>query len=156
MSLARKLSTDAMILLLYAILIAALLTLAVSGAGLFAAVSEARAEHSRQRAALSYVQSQVCALEGGELVTLAAGPEGDMLCLREPDSDFETRIYLYEGTLCSLLCRQSDAMSAPEQGERICQLQLLEFSWKNAGLLEIRADGMTAYAACFGGGSHAR
>lgn len=154
MSLKRRLSTDAMTLLLYTVLIAALLTLVVSGAKLYAAATETRAEHTRQRAALSYVQSQVCALEGGGLVGLAPGPEGNMLCLREPEGAFETRIYLYDGTLRSLLCRRDTEQMDAEQGERICQLDTLEFAWREKGLLEITADGMTAYAACFGGGSH--
>lgn len=150
----RKLSTDAMTLLLYAVLMGALLTLVVSGARLYAAATEAREEHTRQRAALSYVQSQVCALEGGALVALAPGPEGDILCLREPTGDFETRIYLYDGTLRALLCRRDTRDMDPALGERICQLDTLKFSWRAEGLLEITADGMQAYAACYGGGSH--
>ena len=117
-------STSLMLLLLYALLIASLLVLTLAGARLYSDTMDARDAHAKQRSALSYIQSQTAACGGKGNIRLIDGPEGPAVCLREPESDFETRIYLYENALRT-----------------------------ENGLLTITADGMTAGAYCDGGGA---
>ena len=143
-----------MLLLLYGMLIAALLILAVAGARCYAGALEKREAHTAQRSALSFVQSQVAACAGKGQVSLRQGPEGQALCLKETDSDYETRIYCYDGGLYSEFSRADSALQ-PENGERICDLTALTFSWETDQLLKISAQGRTAYACCDGGGGHA-
>ena len=92
-------STSLMLLLLYALLIASLLVLTLAGAWLYSDTMDARDAHAKQRSALSYIQSQTAACGGKGNIRLIDGPEGPAVCLREPESDFETRIYLYENAL---------------------------------------------------------
>ena len=87
-------STSLMLLLLYALLIASLLVLTLAGARLYSDTMDARGAHAKQRSALSYIQSQTAACGGKGNIRLIDGPEGPAVCLREPESDFETRIYL--------------------------------------------------------------
>ena len=94
-------STSLMLLLLYALLIASLLVLTLAGARLYSDTMDARDAHAKQRSALSYIQSQTAACGGKGNIRLIDGPEGPAVCLREPESDFETRIYLYENALFS-------------------------------------------------------
>lgn len=143
-----------MLLLLYGMLIGALLILAVAGARCYAGALEKREAHTAQRSALSFIQSQIAACAGKGQVSLTQGPQGQALCLKESDSDYETRIYCYDGGLYSEFS-QSDRQLSPENGERICDLAELDFSWENERLLKISAQGRTAYACCDGGGGHA-
>lgn len=143
-----------MLLLLYGMLIGALLILAVAGARCYARALENREAHTAQRSALSFIQSQVASSAGKDQVSLRQGPEGQALCLREADSDYETRIYCYEGGLYSEFSK-TDSPMTPELGERICDLSELELSWETERLLKISAQGRTAYACCDGGGGHA-
>lgn len=144
-------STSVMLLLLYALLITALLVLVFSGASLYAGVVEARQDNTLQRNALSFIQSQVAGCEAG--VTLKPGPEGQMLCLPEQDTGFETRIYLCDGALRTCFSRREAALEE-NAAETICAMDTFELTWQTENLLRICADGKLAYAACQRGGSH--
>lgn len=147
----KRQSTSRMLLVLYGMLIAALLVLTLAGARLYTAAVTAREAHAQQRSALAFVQSQVASCAGKGNVYLMDGPEGTSLCLREPDTDYETRIYLYEGGLYSEFSR-SDSAIQPENGTKICDMTSFSAEWQSDRLLEITANGMTAYACCDGGG----
>lgn len=140
--------TSFMLLALYALLIAAQLVLVVFGAKLYGTAEESRNRHADQRSALAFIQSQINGESCG--VSLREGPEGDMLCLAEPDSSFETRIYLYDHALRTQLCGR-DGTFAPETGDRICPLEDFSLDWASENLLRIRADGSEAWAHCGGG-----
>ena len=71
MSVKRQ-ATSLMLLLLYALLMAALLVLVYSGASLYAEVVESRQANADRRGAVSFVQSQVAGCEAG--VLLKPGP----------------------------------------------------------------------------------
>ena len=147
----KRQSTSVMLLLLYALLIAALLVLVFSGASLYSNVVEARQVNSVRRNALSFIQSQIAGCE--DSVLLKPGPEGQMLCLPEQDTGFETRIYLYEGALRTAFSR-TDAPVDGEGADTICPMEAFELTWQAENLLQISADGTLAYAACGRGGSH--
>ena len=126
-------STSLMLLLLYALLIASLLVLTLAGA-------------------LSYIQSQTAACGGKGNIRLIDGPEGPAVCLREPESDFETRIYLYENALRTEFSRVTAEID-PNNAEKLCDLKTFKAELSENGLLTITADGMTAGAYCDGGGA---
>ena len=137
-------STSLMLLLLYALLIASLLVLTLAGARLYSDTMDARDAHAKQRSALSYIQSQ----------TAACGGKGNIpaVCLREPESDFETRIYLYENALRTEFSRVTAEID-PNNAEKLCDLKTFKAVLSENGLLTITADGMTAGAYCDGGGA---
>lgn len=145
-----KRAASMMLLLLYSLLILALLVLTVAGARLYRQALDAHAEQSRQRGALSYIQSQAALCQGQGQISLEDGPEGTMLCLNEPDSDFETRIYQYADTLRTEFSRQ-DQPVMPENSEVVCALDSLELHWENEKLLCITADGRQAWVWYQGG-----
>lgn len=81
----------------------ALLVLALAGARLYGRTLDIRRENTRLRSAVGYIQSQVGAA-GYSRVALRQGPEGVMLCIPEGASDYETRIFAWEGQLYSQFC----------------------------------------------------
>ena len=145
-------STSLMLLLLYALLIASLLVLTLAGARLYSDTMDARDAHAKQRSALSYIQSQTAACGGKGNIRLIDGPEGPAVCLREPESDFETRIYLYENALRTEFSRVTAEID-PNNAEKLCDLKTFKAELSESGLLTITADGMTAGASCDGGGA---
>lgn len=145
-------STSLMLLLLYALLIASLLVLTLAGARLYSDTMDARDAHAKQRSALSYIQSQTAACGGKGNIRLIDGPEGLAVCLREPESDFETRIYLYENALRTEFSRVTAEID-PNNAEKLCDLKTFKAELSESGLLMITADGMTAGAYCDGGGA---
>lgn len=152
MSVKEKSAASLMLLLLYSLLILALLVLTVAGARLYRQALAAQTEQSRQRGALSYIQSQAALCQGQGQILLADGPEGTMLCLHEPDSDYETRIYQYEDTLRTEFSRR-DWPVTPENSEVVCALDSLEMDWQSEDLLCVTADGRQAWVWYQGGAS---
>ena len=143
--------TSLILLFLYAILILALLVLVVAGARLYSATVASRACHDNQRLALAYIQSQTAGNE--TQVRTADMAFGQALLLSEGE-DLQTVIYLYGGQLRTQLWRGTMNFF-PEEGNVLCDLDSLEFTWENAGLLKITAGDNTGYARC-GGGSGER
>ena len=137
-------STSLMLLLLYALLIASLLVLTLAGARLYSDTMDARDAHAKQRSALSYIQSQTAACGGKGNIRLIDGPEAE--------SDFESRIYLYENALRTEFSRVTAEID-PNNAEKLCDLKSFEAELSENGLLTITADGMTAGAYCDGGGA---
>lgn len=137
-----------MLLLLYGFLIVSLLVLVYSGASLYSAVEDARQGNGNRRSALSFVQSQVAGCRTG--VTIKPGPEGQMLCLPEADTAYETRIFLYRGELRTAFVPEDDPLEG-EAGAPICPASEFGLAWQGEGLLRISADGAVGYAACLRG-----
>ncbi len=146
--------TSLMMLALYAILICAMLILAVAGARLYTAAMQSKSSNSSSRNALSVVQTQISAYGGQGCAQLRPGPEGTAVCLHQQGSDYETRIYLYQGSLCTEYTRR-DLDFAPQNAGQLCQLQSFEAAWQQENLICITANGQTAYAWCAGGGGNA-
>ena len=118
-------STSLMLLLLYALLIASLLVLTLAGARLYSDTMDARDAHAKQRSALSYIQSQTTACGGKGNIRLIDGPEGPAVCLREPESDFETR--------CARSFHGSRRRSTPITPKSCATLKRLKPSFRKAG-----------------------
>lgn len=148
-----KTAASLMLLLLYSILILALLVLTVAGALLYRQALTAHAEQSRQRGALSYIQSQAALCQGRGQLRLEEGPEGDMLCLKEPDSGYETRIYQYGDSLRTEFTKADQPVN-PENSEVVCALDSLALEWASGNLLRVTADGRQAWVWYQGGASH--
>ena len=142
-------STSLMLLLLYALLILALLILVVSGARLYT-----NALDSEQRGALAFVQSQVAANGGAGNISIRETTNGTMLCLKEQETAYETRIYASEGWLYAEFTK-TDAETQPDRAVQICAVSGFDVSWQTDRLLRITADGRTAYACSDGGGGNA-
>ena len=78
---------------------------------------------------------------------------GQALLLSEGE-DLQTVIYLYGGQLRTQLWRGTMNFF-PEEGNVLCDLDSLEFTWEAPGLLKITAGDNSGYARC-GGGSGER
>ena len=148
----RQQTTSFMLLILYGLLITALLALAVIGAKSYAAVTESKNAHVRQRSALSFVQTQIASCGGKDNVQLRLGPQGTAVCVRETDTDYETRIYAYKGALYTEFSR-IDLPIEPQNAEQLCKTQDFSAEWQNDQLLCVTADGQSAYVWCPGGGA---
>lgn len=126
----------------------ALLVLALAGARLYGRTLDIRRENTRLRSAVGYIQSQVGAA-GYSRVALRQGPEGVMLCIPEGASDYETRIFAWEGQLYSQFAAKDAAVDLSDS-QALCELSAFSLTARGA-LLEIRADGRTGLAWCRGG-----
>lgn len=128
-------STSLMLLLLYALLIASLLVLTLAGARLYSDTMDARDAHAKQRSALSYIQSQTAACGGKGNIRLIDGPEGPAVCLRGPESDFETRIYasIYMKTCCVRSFHGSRRRSTPITPKSCATLKRLKPCFRKTG-----------------------
>ena len=139
--------TSLILLFRYAMLTLALLVLVVAGARLYAGAVDRRASHDNQRLALAYIQSQTAGNE--TQVRTADMAFGQALLLSEGE-DLQTVIYLYGGQLRTQLWRGTMNFF-PEEGNVLCDLDSLEFTWEAPGLLKITAGDNTGYARCGGG-----
>lgn len=146
----KRQSTSLMLLLLYAFLMAALLVLVFSGASLYAKVVQSRQASANRRDALSFVQSQIAGCRTG--ILLKPGPEGQMICLPEDGTEYETRIFLRDGALQTAFV-PGDA-PADTEATPICPASQFSVTWRTETLLEISADGVVAFSACGRGGAY--
>ena len=72
-----------------------------------------------------------------------------MLCIPERASDYETRIFAWEGQLYSQFAAKDAAVDLSDS-QALCELSAFSLTARGA-LLEIRADGKTGFAWCRGG-----
>ena len=98
----------------------ALLVLALAGARLYGRTLDICRENTRLRSAVGYIQSQVGAA-GYSRVALRQGPEGVMLCIPEGASDYETRIFAWEGQLYSQFAAKDAAVDLSDS-QALCEL----------------------------------
>ena len=82
---------------------------------------------------------------------LRSGPEGTAVCVRETNSNYETRVYLYDGGLYKEFTRTELPMD-PQNAERLCETESFTAEWENEQLLRVEADGKSASIWCPGGG----
>ena len=102
--------------------------------------------------ALSYVTNKIRQGDAAGAVSVRDFDGINVLVLTmEWDGElYETLIYTYEGTVTELFC-SSDAGLFPEDGERIIQGDV-SFSMRSDSLLEVTANGTTAFVALRTGG----
>ena len=134
-----------MLMLLYSALILALLVLVYAGASLYSSAALSQQANADRRSALSFVQSQAAGCRVN--VVLKQGSEGQILCLPEDGTDYETRIFLHDGKLRTAFVPKDLPVDA-DLGDVICPLESFELSWQSDCLLKISADGVEGYAGC--------
>ena len=147
----KKQTSSFMLLLLYGILIAAMLVLTIAGAKCYTHVLDKRSGNTRQRSAISFIQTQAASCGGKGNIVLRDGPEGPAVCLGETDSAYETRVYLYGGSLCTEFSRADQPIDA-RNADPFCTLDSFSAEWESEELLRITADGWNADVWCPGGG----
>ena len=134
-----------MLMLLYSALILALLVLVYAGASLYSSAVLSQQANADRRSALSFVQSQAAGCR--ENVRLEQGAEGQILCLPEDGTRYETRIFLHDGKLRTAFVPKDSPLDA-DLGDAVCPLESFELSWQSDSLLKISADGAEGFAAC--------
>ena len=134
-----------MLMLLYSALMLALLVLVYAGASLYSSAALSQRLNADRRSALSFVQSQAAGCR--EKVVLRQGAQGQILCLPEDGTDYETRIFLHEGELRTAFVTK-DSPADADLGDAICPLESFALSWQSDTLLKISADGAEGFAAC--------
>ena len=134
-----------MLMLLYSALILALLVLVYAGASLYSSAAFSQQHNADRRSALSFVQSQVAACR--ENVWIRQGTEGQILCLPEDGTSYETRIFLHDGKLKTSFVPKDAPLDA-QDGDAVCPLESFALSWQSDSLLKISADGVEGYAGC--------
>lgn len=140
--------TSGEIAAVHLLLTLALLALALAGARLYGRTLEIRQGNTQLRGAMGYIQSQLGAA-GLTQAVLRPGPEGTMLCIPQGDTDYETRIFAWEGQLYSQFAAKSAAVDVSD-AQALCPAGDFSLSARE-GLLEIHAEGKTGYAWCRGG-----
>ena len=141
----KRQETSFMLMLLYSALILALLVLVYAGASLYSSAALSQQNNADRRSALSFVQSQAAGCR--ENVRLEQGSEGQILCLPEDGTDYETRIFLHEGKLRTAFVPKASPADA-DLGDAVCPLESFALSWQSDSLLKISADGAEGFAAC--------
>ncbi|MCR5666848.1 MAG: DUF4860 domain-containing protein [Eubacterium sp.] len=123
-------------LILYGILIVALLVLTLAGCRLYKVFTNNRMANERERAVLSYLQGKVSSLDVAGAIMVEDGPQGDsdMLVLAEEGTDYETRIFIYDGELMELFT-QTSAPTDPDDAEVIAQEDCLKITLQSEGAL---------------------
>ena len=134
-----------MLMLLYSALILALLVLVYAGASLYSSAALSQQANADRRSALSFVQSQAAGCRVN--VVLKQGSEGQILCLPEDGTDYETRIFLHDGKLRTAFVPEDSPVDA-DLGDAICPLESFVLSWQSDSLLKISADGAEGFAGC--------
>ncbi len=131
--------------LIHALLLIAALVLTVFAARIYGSITEGREENNALRSTLAYVQTRLAATEYKDGVHVEEGSEGSVLVLREGESGYETRIYLYEGQLREELSPCGSPLSPDEAN---CLTAAESFSiTEEAGVLRISIDGRQALSA---------
>lgn len=82
---------------LFVLMLGVVLAVVGFGGEVYRALTESQGRNNAARAALRYVSARLRAGDAAGAVTVEQGPEGPALILAEPG--YETRIYLYQGTL---------------------------------------------------------
>lgn len=144
----RTRKSETITLILYVTLILFLLLSVILGLSAYRKINELEKRNEKDRKVFSYIESQVLSnnKEGG--IEIKDSSYGKVLCLKEKDG-YETRIYLYEGSLISEVSLE-DRDIKPVFYEKICELSALDLMIENS-LLIIEADGIKGSAHIVGG-----
>lgn len=104
---------------LFGLMLACVLGPMALGSGLYGGVTRSMTANNAARASLRYLTTSVRAADAENSLRLEDGPEGVMLVLAEPDSGYETRIYLWQEQLVEEYA-PSGSESAPENAQPVC------------------------------------
>lgn len=132
---------------LFIMFIIVLLLAVLAGVGLYKALNEMREATDATRLSLSLISNDVRAADSIDAVAVGVGPEGNALVLRENLSTgrFETRIYLYNGSIVEEYALQDSAYT-PQKATVLTKSETFSFSYRN-GLLTVLTDQGTANIA---------
>lgn len=144
--------TDALLMLLYTLLILALLILVMAGVLLYRHIETTRRENSARRTAYSYLQTKVAGYEGTEGVALRDIDGVTCLCLPEGASGIEVRVFLWNGSLMEHTVKK-EAPLAPDKAAKVCDLEKLAFRWEGQNLLVADLGFGTVPFCVMGGGN---
>ncbi len=124
---------------LFTLLLCCILGLVILGSGLYGSLVESQAANNSARASLRYLATSVRAADRENAVAIRPGPEGDALILTDPDSGYETRIYLLGGQLVEEFSPAgSDFL--PENGQPITSCQQFDPQFVSPQLLQVETD----------------
>lgn len=138
MKSSRDSSAFIMVLALFCVFAASVLLTLLLGTRAYSAVSSASDRSFDRRTALSYVAEKLRHADEAGVVSLGEfGGSPALLLSEEYDGvEYETRIYIYEGTLRELFCEKGLDLE-PEAGNEIISGSALSLDIRAGGLLEI-------------------
>lgn len=123
--------------LMFALIISVLLAAMLCGTRVYSVLQSNQSASNDARVALSLATNSVRANDSVDMVAVGSGPEGRALILREA-SDFEKRIYLYQGHIVEEYAL-ADAACTPEKATPLVASETFGFSYQN-GLLTFTCD----------------
>lgn len=140
-------------LVLFAGIVAVLLALVAFGSRSYAAAEKSQNENSARRASLAYLVTRVRAADAQNAVALAEGPQGTALLLRDitPQGVYETRIYLYGGSLVEEYAAENTPY-APEAAQAVARTEHFSATLEHA-VLTLQTDAGSACVALRAGGA---
>ena len=133
--------------LLFLMLVVALLLAILAGAGVYKALNEMRQATDATRLSLSLITNDIHASDVADGFAVGVGPEGNALVLQEDleSGCYETRIYLYEGTIVEEYA-VAGAPYTPEKANVLTESETFSFSYAG-GLLTIQTDQGSTHVA---------
>lgn len=131
---------------LFGLMLACVLGLMALGSGLYGGVARSMTANNAARASLRYLTTSVRAADTAGSLRLEDGPEGGMLVLAEPDTGYETRIYLWDGQLMEEYAPAGSA-AAPQNAQPVCACTRFDVSFSGDRLLVLTTDQGTARVA---------
>lgn len=111
--------------------------LAVIGINAYQSVIDRTQLVNETRASVSYVTNKVRSGDLSGRVRVDTYEGGDMLVIGQEslDETYETRIYMYDGTLREQLYDSYDEEFYPEDGEELIDIQGFSVEWKDDNLI---------------------
>lgn len=127
-------------LLLFALFVAALLMAIVAGTGIYRSLSQMQSSAGDARLGLNLVANSVRANDAAGSVAVGSGPEGRALVLVEnlDSGSYETRIYLYQGSIVEEYALASAAYT-PAKATKIVDSSTFDFTY-SSGILTVTCD----------------
>ena len=125
-------------LLLFGIFAVCVLMVLLTGANAYRRLTERDQQAYQRRTCAQYIAARVRQADSLGGVALESFGDGYALALTE-DENYHTLVYCYDGWLMELYCGV-DAELEPQDGERLLEMDGLEFSLKD-GLLTAAIDG---------------
>ena len=125
---------------LFALFALALLMAMLVGTNVYHSLYDSRTDTSNTRLSLGLIANSVRANDAVDAVATGAGPEGRSLVLVEKleSGAYETRIYLYEGSIVEEYAL-ADAAYTPDKATVIASSEAFDFAYEN-GLLTVTTD----------------
>lgn len=135
-------------MLLFGLLLACVLGLVQLGSGLYKALALGQQSNDAARSSLRYLSTRVRGADRLDALRLAEGPEGVALILAEGEEEggYETRIYLYQGSLLEDYAPAGSPL-APQEARPVASTSCFEAQLSEPGLLRLTTGEGTAWVA---------